>query len=247
MPKPTEVYDWATNTNYAAGPDTGTPTKVQAPTATEEDGWIGNQKPPPQYQNYWQNAVSQWIDWVAQVNDFDSEGNILYSPVKDVRRTMPLYSAQPGGGGTPEWDLVPGSGGPQWESQIDQGALVLSVNSVVQGLSLDGTTTYSDTEIVSVSVFINPGASRSGIARPTLFLLSQGVSGGAPNGSPIESAPALGFGAWETVTLTPASPIAMDFDREYYVEIASGDDGGVHVSDLVSRVMLRTTHGKATI
>lgn len=67
MTKPTEPYDWATNASYAGGPDIGTDTKIEPPTVTVEDGWRGNQKPPPQYQNHWQNAIAKTVDYVHGV------------------------------------------------------------------------------------------------------------------------------------------------------------------------------------
>ena len=64
MTKPEERIEWATNVNYAGGPDVGTVTKVEPTLATEEDGWRGNQIPPPQFQNNWQNAVFQHLEWL---------------------------------------------------------------------------------------------------------------------------------------------------------------------------------------
>jgi len=67
MTKPTLTYDWATGLSYVGGPDIGTPTKVQAPGVTEADGWRGEQYPPPQYQNFWQSAIAQNVDYIHGV------------------------------------------------------------------------------------------------------------------------------------------------------------------------------------
>lgn len=82
MSKPTQSYDWATNTNYAGGPDVGTVTKVEPPAATEQDGWRGNQAPPPQYQNYWQNAVQLHLDYLSGIVDLMQASN--WTAARDI-------------------------------------------------------------------------------------------------------------------------------------------------------------------
>lgn len=62
MTKPTRFPDWATDTNYPAGPETyaGTPTKVDVPAAQLTGGWRPKQKPPAQHVNADLNLLGQW-------------------------------------------------------------------------------------------------------------------------------------------------------------------------------------------
>jgi hypothetical protein len=65
MAKPgTAPKAWATGTNYTVGPRIGTPTKAIYTSTEETDGWRPDQKPPAQWQNFWQNEVYQWLLWV---------------------------------------------------------------------------------------------------------------------------------------------------------------------------------------
>lgn len=64
MAKPATVPTWATGTNYAGGPDIGTPTKVAPSGGRIADGWRRDDVPPAQEQNYFQNGVGQWITWL---------------------------------------------------------------------------------------------------------------------------------------------------------------------------------------
>lgn len=62
MARPDALPEWATDTNYTNGPDVGTPTKVEPPGAKSAEGWVGSEKPPAQYQNWWQNLVGEWVE-----------------------------------------------------------------------------------------------------------------------------------------------------------------------------------------
>jgi hypothetical protein len=61
--RPTTHTIWATNVNYAGGPDVGTSTKTAPSAGRFADGWRKNDVPPAQEQNYWQNQTDQWIEW----------------------------------------------------------------------------------------------------------------------------------------------------------------------------------------
>lgn len=65
MPLPSKpaTVEWATDTNYASGPDMGQATKL-APTAGEiESGFIRGQRPPARKMNYFRNLLCQWAQW----------------------------------------------------------------------------------------------------------------------------------------------------------------------------------------
>lgn len=65
MSRPSSVPTWATNTNYTGGPASGTPSKVAPSGSAQAEGWEPNQKPGAQNQNWWQNLVGQWLNWLA--------------------------------------------------------------------------------------------------------------------------------------------------------------------------------------
>jgi len=99
MPAPSESYDWATNATYAAGEEVGLPTKVEPPTAQAEDGWRPGERPPAQYQNFWQHAVRQWIAYFAGF--FDGAADDFVYP--DGPREREIWIGPRAGQGESGW------------------------------------------------------------------------------------------------------------------------------------------------
>jgi hypothetical protein len=64
MSRPTDLPDWATDTNYTTGDDTGTATKITPLSGFKHQGWIKNFPVLAQYFNYWMNLVYQWVVWL---------------------------------------------------------------------------------------------------------------------------------------------------------------------------------------
>ena len=65
MPKPgASPTPWATLVNYDTGPRVGTATKVTVPTVTSDNGWLPDQKPPAQVENFWHNEIFNWLEWL---------------------------------------------------------------------------------------------------------------------------------------------------------------------------------------
>lgn len=62
----TPVSNWASNANYVSGLGTGSPTKAAPGAGQIADGWRPNQKPPPNWQNWWQNLVDSWLLYVDE-------------------------------------------------------------------------------------------------------------------------------------------------------------------------------------
>lgn len=87
MAKPATPTPWATNTNYSTGPDVGTPTKVAVPSATQQDGWIPDQKPPAQWENYWHNEMYQYALWVFDGSSaMDEDAHIVETDANGLGR-----------------------------------------------------------------------------------------------------------------------------------------------------------------
>lgn len=65
MAKPVKLPTWSTDTNYPAGADpwSATPVKVEPTSGKKAEGWEPSEKPPAQWQNYWQNLVHQWVEY----------------------------------------------------------------------------------------------------------------------------------------------------------------------------------------
>lgn len=64
MARPSAYPNWATNVNYAGGPNVGTPTKVVPSAGRMADGWRNNDVPPAQEENYEMDLLNQWIQWL---------------------------------------------------------------------------------------------------------------------------------------------------------------------------------------
>ncbi len=154
MARPTVVYDWATNTNYSAGPASGTVTKVQPMTIVEQDGWRPDDIPPPQYQNYWQNAVAQHLDYLWDV----IRGADTLDPAPSIVRAYSgaIFKPHPAAAWS-EW--INGSTG-GWTSDATNSARILktSLNAILP----EGAT------ITNLEAMVNPGAARTGTDRMLL-------------------------------------------------------------------------------
>ncbi len=63
MARPAAFPTWATNTNYAGGPDVGTATKVAPSGGRIADGWRRQDPAVAQEQNYEMNLVDGWLEY----------------------------------------------------------------------------------------------------------------------------------------------------------------------------------------
>lgn len=76
MPVPSSnLPDWATDANYG----NGHPTKITAPGTQLQSGWKGNQKPPPQWLNWWMNLTGLWVNWFRRIltGDGSTAGDVV--------------------------------------------------------------------------------------------------------------------------------------------------------------------------
>jgi hypothetical protein len=67
MPRPAgAVPPWATDALYPAGanPWNATPTKVTPSAGKLAEGWEPSEKPPAQFQNYWQNLIFSFLEYL---------------------------------------------------------------------------------------------------------------------------------------------------------------------------------------
>lgn len=74
--RPTDLTDWANNTNYSTGTAVGTPTKVTAGATQLADGWYPGQLCPPMFLNRWMNAAHSWIRYLRDPTEASS--TLLY-------------------------------------------------------------------------------------------------------------------------------------------------------------------------
>lgn len=81
MAKPTEVFDWATDTNQNTGPDQGTPTKLEPPSGFQAQGWISEAPLFAQYLNWLLYAIGQWLGWLSKpdAGGLKATGTVAYS------------------------------------------------------------------------------------------------------------------------------------------------------------------------
>lgn len=82
MAKPPSIPTWATDTNYASGPYTGTPTKTEPSGLKKARGWDPGERPGGQSFNWWWNLVGQWCSYL---NDrFDTDGSLALESGADL-------------------------------------------------------------------------------------------------------------------------------------------------------------------
>lgn len=80
MPAPGSFPDFATNANYAGGPNIGTPTKSAPSAGRIQDGWRNNDVPPAQEHNWLFSFIGQWIRYfVASLLNIVDGGSYIAS------------------------------------------------------------------------------------------------------------------------------------------------------------------------
>jgi len=78
MPRPSQLPTWATDTNYTAGADVGTPTKIAIPSGFRSQGWERDMPALAQYENEWHFEVGQWVTWLDTVTAAASDNSQRY-------------------------------------------------------------------------------------------------------------------------------------------------------------------------
>ncbi len=116
MPAPITPVDWATDTNFTAGPDVGTPTKVMPSAPQRAQGFVPQTPASAQRVNAIINSHGQWIDYLS--DRFPSAGVVDLDGTVQVRRTISPASIVPisgsaggctiGGGDSPYYELPTG-------------------------------------------------------------------------------------------------------------------------------------------
>lgn len=74
MAKPAAPLSWSTDTNFSAGPETGTPTK-EDPAGVASQGWTAGRAAPAKWMNWVLNRLGAWTSYLDNLhNDADFLG-----------------------------------------------------------------------------------------------------------------------------------------------------------------------------
>lgn len=74
MAKPAAPLSWSTDTNFSAGPETGTPTK-EDPAGVASQGWTAGRAAPAKWMNWVLNRLGAWTSYLDDLhNDADFLG-----------------------------------------------------------------------------------------------------------------------------------------------------------------------------
>ena len=79
MPKPSDTFTWATDANFASGPRSGQPTKVD-PSTDAAQGVVAGLTYPTEWVNYVLNNTGEWINWLdaTVADEVDDIGLAVY-------------------------------------------------------------------------------------------------------------------------------------------------------------------------
>lgn len=94
MTKPTQVPNWATDTNYPAdaAPEESSPTKVAPTLGQATIGWRPKARPPAREMNWWKNLVGRWTAWLDSI--FDAFDNLTPQVGASITlRNAPAWTA----------------------------------------------------------------------------------------------------------------------------------------------------------
>jgi hypothetical protein len=128
------ILKWATNDNFAAGPDVGTPTKVPPSVGQEADGYYRNNKPAAKIWNYNRWGVDEKLEaielmraktWLAPVMDPPA-----FSVVADVAGYDPISKRHSiyglDGALSQDYEAYSDFGGRYWDVQTLGGSTTLN-------------------------------------------------------------------------------------------------------------------------
>jgi hypothetical protein len=68
LAKPSSPLSWSTDTNYSAGPETGTPTKVD-PAGVASQGWVAGRAAPASWMNWVLNKIGAWTSYLDNLHN----------------------------------------------------------------------------------------------------------------------------------------------------------------------------------
>jgi hypothetical protein len=123
MPRPSQLPTWATDANYTAGSDNGTPTKILIPSGVRSQGWERDLPALAQYLNEWENEVGEFVTWLDQVtaaaSDVTKTYPLLERDVDIVQRHTPIFN-------TAEWAYTFSStdGAFSWTAQTNGSTVI---------------------------------------------------------------------------------------------------------------------------
>jgi hypothetical protein len=68
LAKPAAPLSWSTDTNFSAGPETGTPTK-EDPAGVASQGWVAGRAAPAKWMNWILNLVGSWTGYLDNLHN----------------------------------------------------------------------------------------------------------------------------------------------------------------------------------
>jgi hypothetical protein len=222
MAKPTENYDWATNANYAGGPDVGTASKVEPTAGVRADGWRKNDQPPAQYQNWWQNTIQKWAEYFEDVIDATRDTNGISRQIDVPASAFTQLSS---------------AGVFQWGLFNTAAVLQSAVNTGVTAVGLARYMPHGGI-LTGVQVLVNPGVARATVGNraQTLDWVTPASPGLVTIGADQtdNGTTNIQVVAWGTLSLALTSAQAI------VLEVTAGNDAGTN-TDSVHGVRLTFT------
>lgn len=162
MSKPTEsLTQWSSDTNYASGAASGTPTKVEPSGGRKATGMLPGDRPAAQTINWLISTLYLYVAWLASM--FTSADEHVY-PTPKARKSVsfgpgkcfPIFSNVSSVPEYPNWQLTVSGTAPhytgfRWSSEVDLGHLVVPLSDSLP----------SGATITRVRALVNPGIARA--------------------------------------------------------------------------------------
>ncbi len=224
--RPTDDVTWATNANYASGTEAGNPSKIEPPTAQREDGWRPAERPPAQYQNWWQNLVAAWVLFFAAIIDSNEEHT--YQTPK--ARVVVVAGS--------ECDLA-GTSGQDW-NDLQAGSVQSLTDFALATLDLRKVLPHGAT-LTSVKVLLDPGIARAGANRMHMRLQRRTLNFTTPAVAAATDDIAATYddagAALQTISATGLA-ISIDSATQHVLTIGGGNNSAAN-ADQVHGIELR--------
>lgn len=234
MSRPTAYPNWATNVNYAGGPNVGTPTKVAPSGGRMADGWRNNDVPPAQEQNYEMDLVNQWIQWFDDPSVADLTALAAYSTNVVTGKTRVnaggegqyIYFTTPAFGIDGLWEVdAPGAGNEHWQHSLMQ----LVANSWTgKGLAAVGPVPSDAYPTATASGRINKSLVPHGWASEVPIPLQLFTTNSTV---PLTNANGAVLATWDMGTLTAVDYVHAHINGVCASGSANGFEVGVYISN----------------
>lgn len=239
MPAPATSLAFATDANFASGPDSGTPTKVLASSGVRAQGWIPGAELPAQHLNAMMGLAGDWQAWLESerarlagyIGGSSGSSEWVYDAPRSRVRMIDAAAGYKGGISGANWTL-------------DTEGLISDADSARLRVSLNDHLPHGAV-LTRIRVFVKPGAARAGANKMGIKLLERmtfNMAGPSYSTTSITMASTKDDDGTSNIQLLDTGTIAetIDSSKILFMDIVAGNTASV-AQDVIRGIELSYT------